>query len=1444
MKGKSNKELGAIDVELKEAVCDSLVNALVARVAGADERGRDLLGGSPRRGIFAGQLLPRFDVTGQDDETTDIRVAAVGVDLMANAGMAAPIRVVPRFSVYLRVIPNWADLAAGGGELDFDFRLRANIQQQIDDAIRTERAPALQAAGVDRPDWKGMDETKRAKVRAARAQILAEVRRKAYAAHGIKLLSGDAEPDADTKGDADQADTNPNTPDDIKPPVPPIARLVREGRELPLNLVDPAPIPGKWTRLDLDLPALEFELDATDDALVSAVEAYNRSLGDAIGARLEAWFIGTGAGTAWRDVTVQPGDTLTEEKWNLAMAGLASRPVDRNRILPDLSRVVVKVERQPDFLDSSALSMRVMLDNQSAELTPPDARGRCNTVFGAGLTIELPNDAHRPLRLDRVEPSYRFREHLQYPAIGLNCGVDAFDGGPTLSLRTTCAPRFAQPRIVARNIDLPFQFAVLKDPGFDASRLLALPRAYAKWIDEQEIRLRDTVTAGLEPADAAIEAARLCKDIASQRAEARYIERGVELLIASKKAADALATGGGDRRSLELRAAPWRAWTMTNEAFALRDAFDDKRGWRLFQMAFVLTHVPVFASRMDEWREAHDPLLDEDGVSLLYFPTGGGKSEAFYGTLLFAMFLDRLRGKDRGITAMIRYPLRLLTLQQAQRLLKLVVRGEMVRKKHSIGSWPFEMGFWVGSQNTPNHYNAFKAEIPLSTDHDHPDDRDLDGETGDDEQRDRARLYIDAREAFDKIPECPVCGSQTGLRRDESDGHYGRRATILCFNDACDWNRAHGGRHPLPFLLTDDAVYARAPSIVLGTVDKLAMLGQNTSTISKVLGMFGLARRIDAHGNLDNPRSEADLKRDPATEHCSNVFPAYANGKRVFHDPFPSLIIQDEAHLLEESLGTFSGLFDTLLDTALEDIADMAGDGLAVARRWTGDGWSAPRMPKIIAATATISAPERQLETLYQRTPLRFPYPGPDLYHSFFAEPADPPKDNADRVGLAKSLPFAQAPEATAPWMRLYVSLMTNDATHTVTTVGVLAAFHGIVTALWDGMMNDTRRTQTIASLRASVSPGREGDWHRAAVDRAVDQGREAEILALIDLHRIALAYVTNKKGGDQVIDALSAAVEQEHRRIGRAHAAFDSRLISGGIDMKEIQGVMEAADRSFAGTDYPDVAETVRNIVATSAISHGVDVDRFNSMFFAGLPSDIAEYIQASSRVGRTHVGFVMLLPTPQNRRDRYVVETHDIFHRFLERMIAPPAVERWAENAIRRTMASYVQAWAMLREARDFIVKDDDRKFEVAHMDQVSRLSAMEQRDHLAFTKELVAFMLRASGFAGKGATSLGSPHYEEFYRGLVDKQVENFARDVSGRNTISSLRDYWTDIPVFKPPMTSLRDVDEAGYIVAAMRDPLAKGRTADVDRRDLAKVMKAIRTQRGTASELDADGGSNG
>ena len=177
--------------------------------------------------------------------------------------------------------------------------------------------------------------------------------------------------------------------------------------------------------------------------------------------------------------------------------------------------------------------------------------------------------------------------------------------------------------------------------------------------------------------------------------------------------------------------------------------------------------------------------------------------------------------------------------------------------------------------------------------------------------------------------------------------------------------------------------------------------------------------------------------------------------------------------------------------------------------------------------------------------------------------------------------------------------------------------------------------------------------------------------------------------------------------------------------------------------------------------------------------------------------------------------VETHDVFHRFLERMIAPPAVERWAENAIKRTLASHVQAWAMLREAREFLALGDDRKASVMQMDQVSRFAAMAKRDHVAFRDELGDFILRSIGFAGRGSTKFGAPPYGDFYRGLVEGDVDKFVRDMAARSTIAPLRDYWNDIPAFRPPMTSLRDVDEAGYIVAAGRDPLATGRSSNID-----------------------------
>jgi len=217
--------------------------------------------------------------------------------------------------------------------------------------------------------------------------------------------------------------------------------------------------------------------------------------------------------------------------------------------------------------------------------------------------------------------------------------------------------------------------------------------------------------------------------------------------------------------------------------------------------------------------------------------------------------------------------------------------------------------------------------------------------------------------------------------------------------------------------------------------------------------------------------------------------------------------------------------------------------------------------------------------------------------------------------------------------------------------------------------------------------------------------------------------------------------------RITNRSTVLSARLISGGIDMKEIQEIMEQAQSTRPGAPYPPIQDQIRSIVATAAISHGVDVDRFNSMFFAGLPSDIAEYIQASSRVGRTHVGFVLLIPTPQNRRDRYVVETHDIFHRFLERMIAPPAVERWAENAIRRVLASLMQAWAVMRENRDFIRTPDQAKSRAECFETIVPLRTLIRNDPAGLPMSLEHSCSGQLGLRGAAKLAMGAPFTGSF-------------------------------------------------------------------------------------------------
>ncbi len=1113
------------------------------------------------------------------------------------------------------------------------------------------------------------------------------------------------------------------------------------------------------------------------------------------------------------------------------------RPAVPAEILPDLTGLALVIECDLDFVDSSRRNLRIALENGASQPPRTSVNEIEQSIFQVALQVALPAAVHRRLRLDRVQPSYRFSSWLDYPAMGLNCGVVEMPSAASqVTLRTSWSPRYIQPRIEPRSIaGVPTAYATLADPQHDPTALYELPKAYDAWIASQA-----TLDAGLNlPVDLAdAERRQHAIDLNAYRRESKYIRDGIRLLVDSKSASDRLPTAPADEvHTLRAQAAPWLAWQMTNETFALygRGRFTD---WRLFQLAFILAHLPTLASRIPAFADRFDADRDELTASLLYFPTGGGKSEAFFGLLIFNLFIDRLRGKLRGVTALVRYPLRLLTLQQARRLMRIMTRAELVRLERKLAGAPFEIGFWVGSGNTPNRVAQGFGGVPSIAAANAQDDAALLNPPGGMTEaakaaRRRSQRYIEALESFDKLRSCPCCGSTTGMRKYPDQFN---RIGIICFNPACDWNRAHTGqaRTPLPFILTDDTIYQRAPAVVLGTIDKLALIGQHDRTINAIMGMFGAARYMDPDSrHFQMPRGERALAH-AEDNGWTRLFPAFKSGAKVFFDPYPSLIIQDEGHLLDESLGTFSGLFETLFETMQVRLGQAAlKDIVSTWRPDPGSTATRPRLAKVVAATATISDPDRQLKVLYQREPLRFPCPGPTLYESFFAISKQP--RIAARQAYGQTLPEHQRPERSAPWMRAYVSVMTNGRAHTMTTSAVVSAYHLAVTRLWIDLANG-RHQQAVAEIARVLNPNDPLTPLRTqALQNVLALTNGTNVLAsLLDLQRISLTYVTNKKGGDQIIETLAGQVERDQTSDGLAGLPFITELISGGVTIAEIQEVMQKAEGTTqSGQPLPDLGSTLRNIVATSAISHGVDVDKFNAMFFAGLPSDIAEYIQASSRVGRTHVGFSLLVPTPQSRRDRYVVETHDQFHRFLERMIPPPAVQRWAEKAIRRVMPSLLQAYLCgVVEQDAFAAAADDAKQRARYFTTPSAIKIWAERDLANYPAAIRAasdFALQAIGVDGRGQRHTGATTHADHYVRFIEDRTRFLLDLFVARTESGKLSNFWEAKQTrdLRKPMTSLRDVDAAGEIRAAIRDPW---RSRNINLETTRQIMRVIRGQR--------------
>jgi hypothetical protein len=239
-------------------------------------------------------------------------------------------------------------------------------------------------------------------------------------------------------------------------------------------------------------------------------------------------------------------------------------------------------------------------------------------------------------------------------------------------------------------------------------------------------------------------------------------------------------------------------------------------------------------------------------------------------------------------------------------------------------------------------------------------------------------------------------------------------------------------------------------------------------------------------------------------------------------------------------------------------------------------------------------------------------------------------------------------------------------------------------------------------------------------------------------------------------------------------------------------------------------------------------------------MPNDIAEFIQASSRVGRTHVGFSLLIPTPQARRDRYIVETHDIFHRFLERMIAPPAITRWAPSAHERVLTSLFQAWLCGWAEQKLFIEQQD-KGRAPSLETVGDVGQLLRGNALpAAAKDFMDFAVLALGIPGRGSDGIGSAPHRTYYEERTRNSAKQLTDELRTLYTTTRLADYWVDGAVGQPPMMSLRDIDEAGRFFLSRLFGQRRLR-GDDERALLNNALRIVRRQSGSVSELDSEEG---
>jgi hypothetical protein len=936
-------------------------------------------------------------------------------------------------------------------------------------------------------------------------------------------------------------------------------------------------------------------------------------------------------------------------------------------------------------------------------------------LFDLDLKLTLNRGEFLDFTFERLDEDFRYDRNLA--GYGTNCTVNRIDES---TLQTAYLPTYRQQRYVTRDpdsfdipIDTSFEtLAELDADGLETLRNLRnqmqsyLENRYEEYLEEYE------------NSDEFREADResFAADRETFKKEIERVERGIECLEWDLREGDGHIA---------------RAFELMNETFVSKVTDEDGEmeyeAWHLFQLAFILRVLPDIASREYdrwsdvEWRDEGEQSQNFDGsdlsaldiVDILWFPTGGGKTEAYLGLAIFNAFFDRKRGKKYGVTAWTRFPLRLLSLQQTQRIGELLMNAEQHRLQepdiNGADQFPFSLGYLVGSKNTPNKVSNYVGRSDAETEDYLREFLRYRGE-GSDEAREEVKIF----------PSCPVCGGDVELRATDD-----LRLAHVCTADVADCAYQQRPRpsdntyqifadDELPIHIVDNELYRYAPTMIVGTIDKITAVGYERKSAHLYAGKMshwcpehGFAsfdectEKYGCHENYggDNPNN------------ASHLVPLKETPFGTPYDAAPGLQIQDELHLLEESLGTFNSHFETFVDKY---------------QRYNGE-----QRTKIIGATATIEEYDEQARELYLRKAERFPCQGPALGENF----------------------YSTTKETTR---RHFVGIMPHGKTHINAVIQLDYHYLREIEKVRSAAQNGTGTPRILHDLNFETVTSSD------------------DLLELLSKYETALTYTISKRDKNRYTQSMRGQIAGYLREDGLREPNLAE--LTGDTPFDEVEDIL-------GNLENPPEDYTARynTIAATNMISHGVDVDRFNHMLFFGMPRQTAEYIQSSSRSGRTFPGTVFVCFNPARERDQSHYHLFEKYHEFLDRLVEPVPINRWSHFSVKRTLPSMIFGWML----NQWMYETGERLF---FADQAS---------------ELIRALQSGRGHS-KDVSISGSGEFQDlleasYGKDLVGELPEAFCGilDRERDRAFTNLENIQTDFAsegLSPGPMTSLRDIDE--------------------------------------------------